>query len=229
MDFTAGWDGGGTKTRVVCLSLAGESLASGAFGPLNLNGASALDVRRTVSDALSFQHQVGNCVSLVVSAAGISHPETVALLRQLIRDGGYAGPLTLVGDQESALYGAVGNRGAVLIAGTGSICFGRNESGETARSGGYGHLVDDEGSGYAIGRDIVSAVLRAEDGRMQPTLLRELLFRDAAWRDIPSILRHLYQGEADKSKIAALAPLALEARDDPAAQAILERAARELT
>ena len=69
-------------------------------------------------------------------------------------------------DQETALAGALGAPcGMVLIAGTGSICFGRDAVVKQPGSGGYGHKIDDEGSGYALGRDALAAVVRAQDGR----------------------------------------------------------------
>ncbi|HPS81896.1 MAG TPA: BadF/BadG/BcrA/BcrD ATPase family protein, partial [Candidatus Limiplasma sp.] len=163
--YVAGWDGGGTKTRVVCLSAGGEPFAEHTFGPLNPNGTSETEVCRTVSEALRWMETLGRCTALTVSSAGVSNPDVSSLLGRLLSENGYHERFQLVGDQESALYGAVGPYGAVLVAGTGSICYGRNRQGDTARSGGYGYLVDDEGSGYAIGRDILTAVLRAGDGR----------------------------------------------------------------
>lgn len=226
--IVAGWDGGGTKTRVTCLSLTGEKRGTAEFGALNPNGASETDVLQTVADALEHVRSQGECKYLVVSTAGVSNPDVERLIRRALTACGYTGALELAGDQQSALYGAVGAHGAVLIAGTGSICYGRSQSGQTARSGGYGYLVDDEGSGYAIGRDILSAVLRDMDGRGQPTRLRALLTAQEGFADVPDIMRSLYTERFQKAHIAALAPLLIKAGDDPVAQAIAQRAAKEL-
>jgi len=227
--FVAGWDGGGTKTKVVCLSLKNTLIGESSFGPLNPNGASVAEVCRTVSGALQWMESLGTCTALAVSTAGISNPEVSSLLTRLLSENGYHEKLKLMGDQESALFGAVGSIGAVLVAGTGSICFGRSSLQQTARAGGYGYLVDDEGSGYAIGRDILAAVLRASDGRIPPTRLTGLLNAKKNWSDIPAMMRNLYRDTLEKAEIAALAPLAIEAGEDEAARLILEKATRELT
>ncbi|NLI20644.1 MAG: ATPase [Clostridiales bacterium] len=225
----SGWDGGGTKTGVVCLDEGGHLLGSARFGPLNPNGAPPGEVCATIRDALAFVRRFGACEALVVSLAGISHREAGALVGRVLAENGYHNALRLVGDQEAAFEGAVGDTGAVLIAGTGSICHGRNRAGETARCGGYGYLVDDEGSGYAIGRDIVSAALRARDGRTPPTKLDGLLARTPGWADLSDIMRNLYDPGFEKATIAALAPLLADAAGDWAADAIVAKAARELT
>ncbi|MCE5344638.1 MAG: ATPase [Eubacteriales bacterium] len=227
--LVVGWDGGGTKTSVVCLTLSGEPFAQRVFGSLNQNGSSLEAVCATVSQAVSYMLGLGRCVALVISVAGISNPETTDLLCRLVAENGYHGALQIVGDHESALQGAVGGIGAILVSGTGSICFGRNQQGQTIRSGGFGYLVDDEGSGYAIGRDILTAVLRAHDGRIPPTMLTALVTRQEAWHDIPTIMHTLYHNAIDKATVASLAPLILQADGDAAASAILQKASGELT
>lgn len=225
----SGWDGGGTKTGVVCLDADGRQLATARFGPLNPNGAPAAQVCATIREALAFIRRYGDCEALAVSLAGISNPEAGALVGRVLAENGYHSALRLVGDQEAAFEGAVGDTGVVLIAGTGSICHGRNRAGETARCGGYGYLVDDEGSGYAIGRDILSAVLRARDGRTPPTRLDALLAQTTGWTDQSDIMHNLYGPGFEKARIAALAPLLMEAVGDREADAIVAKAARELT
>jgi N-acetylglucosamine kinase-like BadF-type ATPase len=145
--------------------------------------------------------------------------------------GGYTGPCKLAADYETAFYGAHGGGpGLVLIAGTGAVCYGMNEAGHGHRCGGWGHIFDDEGSGYALGRDVLAAVAQALDGRAASTLLTDLLF--AAWnlRSLPDLVSRVYSPETNKRDIAALAPLCVQAaaQGDPAAQGILDRAAEAL-
>ena len=120
--------------------------------------------------------------------------------------------------------------GMVLIAGTGSICFGRDAAGKTARSGGYGHKIDDEGSGYALGRDALAAVVRAQDGRGPRTLLTDLVFAQLKVVDVGGLVQFTYDPQTDKKQIAALAPLVARAYEagDEAAKAVVEKACREL-
>lgn len=235
MSYTCGWDGGGTHTRVLCLGVGGESLASGAFGPLNPNGASAERVGETVRAAVACMvgapGGLDACMGLVVGMAGASSASAVRFATEAIRAAGYAGPLAIRGDHEAALAGAIEGSGAVLIAGTGAIAYARGADGALIRVGGYGHLIDDGGSGYAIGRDILAAAVRAEDGRGAPTRLTELLYARMGWHSAGELVTWLYALERGKGDIAALSALLPEALSmgDAAAQRIVESASGALS
>ena len=232
--YVCGWDGGGTKTEVLCLSPAGETLADAAFGPLNINGAAPEKVRATIQDCVDFMAaQPGGlaaCAALVIGTAGVSNHHAVELIENSVREAGYTGSLRVLGDQEIALAGAVEGPGAVLVAGTGSICCGRNGAGQRTRSGGYGYLIDDEGSGYALGRDILKAVVRAADGRGAATSLTALVYEKLQVTEVSAVITWLYASTTGKKEIASLAPLLLTAltQEDPAALAIADHAAEEL-
>ncbi|MEI3013924.1 MAG: hypothetical protein V8T36_03730 [Ruthenibacterium lactatiformans] len=86
------------------------------------------------------------------------------------------------------------------MAGTGSICFGRDAAGKTARSGGYGHKIDDEGSGYALGRDALAAVVRAQDGRGPRTLLTDLVFAQLKVVDVGGLVQFTYDPQTEKNR-----------------------------
>lgn len=234
MAYVCGWDGGGTKTRVLCLSAAGTVQAEADFGPLNLNGADAARIEATVRDAVAMMASqpggLSDCRQLVIGTAGISNREAAALVTRLVRGCGYTGSMRLLGDQEIALAGAVQGEGAVLVAGTGAICCGRNAAGERTRVGGFGYLIDDDGSGYALGRDILRAVVRASDGRGQPTCLTALTYAHLRCGSVADVITWLYAPGTGKKEIAALAPLLLEALEqkDAAAAQIAGEAAAEL-
>ncbi len=232
--YFCGWDGGGTKTEVCVLNENG-SAASRAFGPLNINGASRETVEKTVRDAALYMgSQPGGLDAfgmLVIGMAGVSNRDAAQMVERAVRKAGYAGPLRLKGDQEIALAGAVQGPGAVLIAGTGAICYGRDPGGNSFRVGGYGYLIDDGGSGYAIGRDILKAAVRAEDGRGEDTCLKQMVFDALQVNDIGGVITWLYAPGTGKKEIAALAPLllpALEAEDE-AAERIAGKAAEDLS
>ena len=235
MRYAAGMDGGGTKTVLEARAPDGRVLLRERFGPLNLNSAAAQAVRETMqgcTDALArLPGGLEACAALCVGSAGVSNPQARALLEQMLRRCGYRGALLLTGDQETALAGALGAPcGMVLIAGTGSICFGRDAAGKTARSGGYGHKIDDEGSGYALGRDALAAVVRAQDGRGPRTLLTDLVFAQLKVVDVGGLVQFTYDPQTDKKQIAALAPLVARAYEagDEAAKTVVEKACREL-
>ena len=151
--YYCGWDGGGTKTEVCFLNQEGNTVSQ-SFGPLNVNGASRETVEKTVRDAALYMgSQPGGLDAfgmLVIGMAGVSNRDAAEMVTQAVRKAGYGGPLRLKGDQEIALAGAIQGHGAVLIAGTGAICYGRDPAGNSFRVGGYGYLIDDGGSGYAI-------------------------------------------------------------------------------
>jgi N-acetylglucosamine kinase-like BadF-type ATPase len=87
-----------------------------------------------------------------------------------------AGEILIAGDMEIALHAALGDEpGIIVIAGTGSIAFGRDEAGRTARSGGWGYAISDEGSGHWIGRHAIAAVTRAHEVGESGALERGLL------------------------------------------------------
>ena len=213
--YYAGWDGGGTKTLCRVLYQDGTAPQPFTAGALNPNGTVAGQCEATVADLLrnmaALPGGLDACRMLCIGAAGISNPATQIHLQKALQAGGYHGPVTFTGDQQTALYGALGGPGGiVLIAGTGSICYGQSTDGREARSGGWGSLMDDEGGGYALGRDSLAAVVRAEDGRIAPTVLHAPGF--------------------GKREVAALAPLvgAAAEQGDAAALQIVEKAGREL-
>ena len=232
--FFAGWDGGATKTAVRLVDASGSLIAENSFGPLNLNGTSPEAVRRHVADAVAWTAQQSGgsrvCGGLVIGAAGVSNLKVRVALEADVRAAGYTGPLRILGDQEIALHGAIRTYGAVLIAGTGSVCFGRDPSGAFFRTGGRGYLIDDEGSGYAIGRDILAAAVRAADGRLPRTCLLDLVYGYLKTDTPEGIVSWVYAPATGKKEIAALSPLLLDAlaREDAAALRIAEKAAAAL-
>jgi len=232
--YFCGWDGGGTKTEVLCVSESGQVIGNQSFGPININGASKERVMQSIRDCMAFMAGLPGglkaCASLAIGAAGASNKEVSSLITETIRSCGYNGPLLIKGDQDIALAGAVDGAGAVLVAGTGSVCCGQDAQGNGARTGGCGYLIDDEGGGYAIGRDILAAAVRAADNRIPPTLLTGLLKEQMGFENNRDIVTWLYAPSTGKKEVAALAPLMLKAMEqgDEAAISIALKASREL-
>lgn len=139
---------------------------------------------------------------------------------------------TLVTDDAFiALAGATANEpGVVVIAGTGSIAWGRNSEGHTARAGGWGYLFGDEGGGFWIARQALRAALRLEEGWGVPTSLRALLLDYTGARNMNDLLHRCYTPEFPRPRVAGLSILVNHAAEtgDPVALEILDSAAREL-
>lgn len=233
MTYYIGIDGGGTKTEGVLTNLAGTILARRVTGASNPNdvtlpvSAERLDTlcRDLLRDAdlpvsiLPFVSVFGGI------AGGINYgPRLETALREKMPD---IGRLTIRSDIQILLTAELPKGdGACIICGTGSACFLRRDS-DIIRIGGWGYLLDSGGSGYDIGRDALEAVLRAFDGRGEPTMLMELLTEHLGGAVNTRITEIYAEG---KPYIAACAPWVFHAArmGDRVAEAILDRNARKL-
>lgn len=228
--YIAGIDGGGTHTRLEIRDESNRLLRREEFGAFNLNSVGQAAFRRLLRQVFAACGDMGQCGAICFGAAGISNPAVKEILTQELLSAGFAGPWKLCGDQEIALRGAMDGPGTAVIAGTGSICFGKNAAGETARCGGYGHLIDDGGSGYALGRDVLHAAVCAADGRDADPAILEAVYARLGVRDPGGIVSFVYSTDTDKAAIAGFSSIALElaAVGNTGAQKILGHGARAL-
>lgn len=227
--FVAGIDGGGTHTRIELRDMENMLIRRGEFGPFNINAIGEDAFQSLMGEVFFWCGDMEQCAGLCIGGAGVSNPMTKELIQRELERQGFRGKWYLCGDQEIALRGAMDGAGVVVIAGTGSICFGKNEAGEAARSGGFGHLIDDGGSGYALGRDVFARAVRSLDGRMPDRgMLRAVCDRLGGGPE--KIVPFVYGPETDKAAIAGFASIALDQaeRGDPEALEILEHGAAEL-
>ena len=228
--FIAGIDGGGTHTRLEIRDMENRTLQRAEFGPFNINSIGEAAFRSLLREVFAFCGDMAQCARICFGAAGCSNPRVGQVLEEELICAGFRGEWMLCGDQAIALRGAMDGSGIIVIAGTGSICYGKNDAGETARSGGYGHLIDDGGSGYALGREVLSAAVRCMDGRIRDCqILEAVCVRLNAGPE--AIVPFVYSPKTDKSAIAAFSSIALELAEkgDACAWQILQQQARELT
>lgn len=222
--YVIGLDGGGTKTELALVDMSGELLYTGVTGALNPmsepeSPLKTADELKRIVDA--------DCTAICAACAGVADNERAELVKSALSNI-YNGRIIIRTDGENALYTALENRdGLALISGTGSICYAK-KNGQTVRTGGRGHVLDDGGSGYAIGRDILKAVIRAHDGRAAKTALSEALFSYLGTDDIARITAKFTSSGCKKSDIASLSKLILQCPGDEAANAIIDSAATEL-
>ncbi len=228
--FIAGIDGGGTHTRLEIRDENNRNARRTEFGPFNLNSIGEDAFRHLLREVFSACGDMRECAGLCIGGAGISNPAVGSILREELAKADFHGKWKLCGDQEIALRGAMDEPGIALIAGTGSICFGRNHRGETARSGGFGHLIDDGGSGYALGRDVFSAAVRAADGRGDDEAILRAVYARLGGSGTEAIVSFVYGRETDKASIARFSEIALTLaeKEDDGALRILRRGAEEL-
>ena len=136
--------------------------------------------------------------------------------------------ISVLPDYATALTGATaGSPGVIVIAGTGSAAYGENAAGQTHKTGAYGYLIDDAGSGYGVGRAALAAALRAADGTGEATTLTERLPTALGLTSLSEIVPGVYGGGISRVAIASLSRVVADAAredNDAAAQAILMRA-----
>jgi glucosamine kinase len=191
MAYYLGIDGGGTKTRCV---LGDETtvLATAMSGGTNIVRLGETAAREALHTAVrqvcaTAKISPAQIRAICVGAAGAARPEIAATIRgilaELISEIAPEVVLTkieVVGDMTIALEAAFGaGPGVIAIAGTGSIAYGRDANGHTARAGGWGFAISDEGSGHWIGRRAISAILSAHDQGLATALTANVL---QAWK-----------------------------------------------
>ena len=139
--------------------------------------------------------------------------------------------ITVAPDYEIALIGAHGKRfGILVLSGTGSAACGIDASGESAHSGGWGYLLDDGGSGYWLGLEMLKSATRVADGREKKTELYRKTFQHLKFSVADDLINWIYNPERHNREISQMAPLVLACADagDLAAKRIIEDGAEQL-
>ncbi|MBQ7784905.1 MAG: ATPase [Clostridia bacterium] len=231
--YYLGIDGGGTKSRCLLDFEDGRQVVLQG-GPMNICSVSQEQVARNLETLFRQVEQITGglslCLGVGIGAAGFTNVQARPFFAEQAARWFPGIPAALDTDGAVALYGAHESReGMVLIAGTGSVCFGIRGK-QDLLTGGGGHIIDDEGSGYAIGRDILTAVLKSLDGRSPDTALAEALRKSYGIATRAELISFVYHPDTGKQDIAALAPLLTAACDagDPAALDIARKAAWHL-
>jgi N-acetylglucosamine kinase-like BadF-type ATPase len=234
-EYFLGVDGGQSSTFALIGDANGRVLGGGRGGPSNHVGAS--------EGRAKFTGAIQTCVSAACASAGLDAAsirfaaaclgfsggpaDKESILREILR----SDRTIVTHDALIALSGATGGGpGVIAIAGTGSIAFGRNASGKTARAGGWGYVFGDEGGGFDIVRQALRAALRLEEGWGEATSLRQILLQQTGASDSNDLLHRFYTEEFPRPRIAAFAEMVDEAAEngDAIAREILTGAARQL-
>ena len=233
MFHVIGIDAGGTKTVCQLADSQGAIVSESRGGGANLQAAGELQVEKVLHDVM--EEAIGDrpIVPSVIclGIAGVDRPDDGAIVRGIMKRIGYKARVLVVNDALVALEaGAPQQPGVVIISGTGSICYGRNARGEAARSGGWGYVLGDEGSGYWIGRAALRAVLREADERGPRTALTRLLLEHFGVDRAQNIIHQVYHTNLKPAAIGALARCVHAAylEGDQVAVGILRGAANEL-
>ncbi|MBI4167252.1 MAG: hypothetical protein HY508_16120 [Acidobacteria bacterium] len=249
MKYFVGIDGGGTSTTAWLSDEKGRVLARAVAGPSNPLKVGIKSAQRQIllatRDVLRQAHVAPRLVrarrpaglksgaerdaleAVCVGVAGTDRPQVQKRLLRWLHKVFPARYHLVTSDAAIALRAAIADSpGVVVISGTGSIAYGRDDRGRVLRSGGWGNFLDDAGSGYDLGRKAMASALRDFDGRGPYTQLTARICRALKLADISQVvLKKLTAVE-----VAALFPLVLEAarRRDTVARRLCDEAGRDL-
>ncbi len=230
-----GIDGGGTRTRALLADAAGRELGMGEAGTSNplVHGVAAAERELALAVARAFDaarlervRAAALCMGLGGAGRAREQQELVEWAQQHLAE-----RVSVGSDGQIVLAaGTPENWGVAVIAGTGSLAWGRNRSGETARAGGWGYLIGDEGSAFDLARGALRAATQSADGRAAPTALLDAILRFWNLDSPQDLVEYVYRAGRTHTEIAQLAPLVLEAaaKGDAAAGQLVSEAGQAL-
>jgi N-acetylglucosamine kinase-like BadF-type ATPase len=231
-----GIDGGGTHSRLALVNDQGTVLARVTAGSTNIYsvepGRVFENIKALLESALRESGLKQEALSAgCIGSAGLGRPGEVKIFRDFFDSLlGPGFPVKMCTDGEILLCGGLqGLEGYCLIAGTGSLALGRSADGRLVRVGGHGYMLGDEGAAAWIGKTAIARVLRSGEGRDLDTSMMGDILEFCNLGEGPDLIRYVHH-DADKAKIAALAPVVTAAarREDPLALDILRTGAAEL-
>jgi glucosamine kinase len=221
-----GIDGGGSKTSFLLEDGNGRELARTEAGPSNWLSSGSDEARESLAAGIAALPSAPDVAC--GGFAGAGRPAGIAFYRGCLESLLPETRVLVETDAFITYVGAIGIQpGVLLIAGTGSIALARRNDGTMIRVGGWGSVFGDEGSGYWVGREAISAALRAHDAGTFPEFkiavtqalgLRDITEAPGAWKS----------GEIDVRSVAALALTVLEQYPGEPAKQILREAAAHL-
>jgi glucosamine kinase len=229
--YYLGIDGGGTKTTCA-VGDDSSVLATASAGPSNIVRVGEATTRESLHQAVRQACAAAGItpsqvLRTCVGGSGAARPELAAIVREFLAEM-LSTPVDVVGDMQIALEAAFDQGpGVIVIAGTGSIAYGRDRQRKTVRAGGWGFAIGDEGSAHWIGRAAVIALLRASDQNevAGDSALAAALFRAWGVRSLSDLARAA--NSVPPPDFSALFPAVLATKDELAAQ-VLRSAGREL-
>jgi N-acetylglucosamine kinase len=236
--YLIGLDGGGTKTKCVLTDFNFNPLYECRGGPSNFLLIGTQIVSETILSLIleSIEYlkiSPDDIASILIGTTGAGRPSDAQKLKDDFLQyaeskGFFFKSFNVDSDARIALEGAFsGGPGSLLIAGTGSVIFGKDKNNNVYRVGGYGKFIGDEGSGSTLGRKGLNQIAKELDGRGDKTLLTEILKRDFGITDSSQLITEVYSNNFD---VASFAPKVIESAQngDRIANKILEEESDEL-
>ncbi len=237
--YVIGIDGGATKTTAVLADLNRNIIAEKSSGPANFLIIGTDKVAKTISDLIldlcnEAEVNIQNIEAICMGLTGAGRDEDAQKIKNAVMDywnrtySSELKKLIVTSDARVALEGAFSGRpGIILIAGTGSILFGKDRAGNLYRVGGFGRYIGDEGGGYSIGRLGLQAVAKSLDGRGPETKLLSILSQQFGINTAEDLINKVYKDNLDFASIAPYVIQCAEEGDEPCRE-ILRKEAEEL-
>lgn len=212
MKYIIGVDGGATKTKAAAYSLADQELGQGysGFGNLSLDFDQAVkNIINAIQQCINSlkEERPGECLGIYLGIAGIEDNNNVEKVETLLKQ---RFPCKVQAWHDSELAHAAifkGEDGIITISGTGSVSYGLYK-GKQARTGGWGHILGDEGSGYNIALVAFKRITIEEDSGLVRSELTRAIMRKLNSDKVSDIRGFIYS--ASKGEIAAFAPIVIE-------------------
>jgi N-acetylglucosamine kinase-like BadF-type ATPase len=213
--YALGIDGGGSRTRALLCDPSGQIIGQGLSGGTNPRVSSATELKAHLQKAIEQATQTIDCSKILAAHFGLAgtgdsqaRTKVKAITKELLCE---QTTITIGHDLEIALAGGLGsNTGIVLVAGTGSACYGRSCDGRSASCGGWGDLVDDAGSGSWIGLRALQDCIRQTDGRLPESPLKQAVMDFLKIDHMNAFKARIHDSGLSRSERARLAPIILD-------------------
>ena len=232
MKLLAGIDGGGSKTLALIANHQGIVIGRGSAGPSNPNLVGIKGSVQNIKSALMEAMGLSKLKRISIAVLGVAGSETQKkLVEELTRSLDFVDRVEVMNDSFICLAaGTLGKPGVVVVAGTGSITLALDDEGKVARAGGWGYLLEDEGSGFQLGREAVLETLRFLEGRAAYSKLVDAVLEKLEAKEVSDLLSSIYVCENPVLILASLAPLVVKLAEggDSAAMRIVKKATEGL-
>jgi len=220
--YFIGLDGGGTKTKCVITDYNLNVLFQCSGGPSNFLIIGTGKVSETILKLITTCTEKMNVANekleaVLIGTTGAGRVNDANKLKKSFDNYVKSNNINIKNffvesDARIALEGAFsGSAGSILIAGTGSIMYGKNRKGDMHRVGGFGRYIGDEGSGNCLGRMGLNAVAKVFDGRMEDTSLVGLVADKFNITNTQELITEVYSNDFP---LADVAPLVIEAAEN---------------
>jgi len=235
LKYFIGIDGGGTNSRLLAVDQSYNFIGNAFGGSTNLASNSKEFVYNNLKNIVDkflkkSNMKIEDCVGICIGSAGIDSVSSSLAMEQILKVIGFTCRIIAVNDSLLALAAVTkGGPGVVVISGTGSIAYGMDSNGKSVRCGGWGHILDDCGSAYWMGKEALKCALRSYDGRGEKTILEEIFQEEFQIENVSDCMERVYY-RFDKAEIAGYALYVKEgaARKDNVCMKIIDTASKEL-